>query len=337
MKRVLLALAVLATTLVVTTGPAAGLTTVVIDGVKVALQTDGDLSVTGTSGDDRVDLVSNETDSTMTDVFVGETLAMTAALKDVTISLGAGDDVAIVRANDATVSLTEDGSSTSTPNDPNDVIIGGRLSIKLGGGNDYSAVLGVDVAGNASVAFGAADLGPFDGRRDNDGGTFVQLETPGNLSITGLANVQFVTTIALSVGGQTTVDLGQGDNAMTEIASVYDRYAWNSGGGDDNVFGVNTDFGDAPSFRTAGGDDRLNLFSTSHTGKAVINTGAGNDDIFRLNGHFFANMGDGDDTLNVGSNATPNSVADGGPGENDRISGQGGPANVVIKNFEIIT
>lgn len=335
MKRVLMAMVVLATTLVVTEGPAAGLTTEVIDGVKVALQTDGDLSVTGTNGDDWVELVTNETDSTMTDVWVGETLAMTATLKDVTISLGAGDDVGIVRASDAVVNLSEDGSSTSTPNDPNDVIVGGRLSIKLGGGNDFSAVLGVSVVGNTSVALGAADLGPIDGRRDNDAATLVQLGTPGNLTITGLANRQFITTINLSIGGQTTLNLGQGGNGATEVLSVYNRYAWNSGGGNDNYTSIQTDFGDAPTFRTAGGNDRLSLFSTTHTGKAVVNTGAGDDDIIRLNGHFFANMGAGDDRLSVGSNATPNSVAEGGPGE-DQISGQGGPPNIVIRGFETV-
>lgn len=138
------------------------------------------------------------------------------------------------------------------------------------------------------------------------------------------------------IGGQTTFDLGQGRNSLTEINSTYDRFAWNSGGGDDGVLSVNTDFGDSPTFRTAGGDDRLNLFTTSHTGKAVINTGDGNDNVFRIGGHFFATMGDGDDRLTVAGNATSNSVADGGAGVDDQLFGDNGPPNIVHRNFEVV-
>lgn len=335
MKRVLLAMVVLATTVLATAGPSSAATTVVIDGVKVSLQTDGDLSVTGTNGNDLVELVTNPTDSTMTDVWVGETLAMTAALNDATISLGAGDDIAVVRASDATYTLSEDGSSTSTPGNPNSVSISGRLSIKVGGDNDFAAVLAAEVAGNTTVAMGAADLGPIDGRRDNDGAVLIEMQSPGNLTMTGLANVQSLTTINLSIGGQTTFDLGQGDNNATDITSTYNRLAWNSGGGEDRFTSIQSDIGNAPTFRTAGGDDLISLFSSPHSGKAVFNTGSGDDEI-QVGGHFFANMGDGNDSLRLDAGVTPDSVADGGPGDEDRILSGFGPPNLVIKGFEII-
>ncbi|MEX2140303.1 MAG: cadherin-like domain-containing protein [Pirellulales bacterium] len=356
-----------------TAGPATfNITVIPIAPASVAVDSDGNLIIEGTSSNDTVTItgVGTGTGNYIVTTQQGSGLVVTrnvtGVVNDIRVNLHAGDD-----------RLTM-----------NNVYIRGSIVIDMESGDD--AV----ILGNADVVSTQRDLDvdlgtdndELNGRRifigrdqilvggdGNDELTFDGFASPFTLGTSAAGNANWsggngndtVHVIYAFIVGAFTIDLGAGIDAIDIFGSAASgNVSFLGGVGNDNLR-VDTNFFDAALLLDTGGDDDT-IFVANGLGIDIgtINTGAGADEVTirnetqgRLNvntaggndvvdiqasavDQFFADLGDGDDELTVFFNLVRVSAdLDGGPGSADRLLQQGNDIRGTLesRNFELFS
>lgn len=231
-----------------------------LTGNVTALMIGGDLVIVGDvqdnafrvrSSGDGVEVVVEGFDGTMVNGGTTARFPIGGLTDDIRMSLGGGDNQAVVGFLEVPDDVIVRGGSGSDAVAVLANSIEGDVKMNLGGGAD-TAVLGSAVGGNTRInTAGGAD-------KVSVGFDFIGFEGGGDLNI--------------STGGG-------GDDVTVSNALIGDDLSLRTGGGNDRVFIDASEANDRLSANLGGGADRLWIRNTLSDGPMVLSGGGGRDGI----------------------------------------------------------
>jgi hypothetical protein len=340
--------------------------------ITVSVQ-NGQLKVEGSSDDDIVTITGIPAGVPGTGMYevttqqgsqLPQTQTVTGVTGDIRVNLRAGNDQLTMNnafVNGAIVIEMESGNDTVTLGNLDVVSTAQDLAVNLGAGND--------VLDGKRIFIGRDQL--LVGGDGDDSFTFDGIESPFTLGTSAAGNANWLTgegddtvhVVYAFIVGAFAIDLGGGTDSLDIFGSAVSGNVVFLGGVGSDSLTVDTNFFDAAVFLDTGADnDTIFLANGLGTDISTINTGAGDDEVTVQNetagrsnidtgsgddivdvrssavDQFFALLGDDDDELTLFGNLVQiEADLDGGAGSADRLIDLGNDVRGELRtrNFEL--